>query len=62
MEHIFNPCGEFWWSPEGPINQIQSPHLLAGAPGIFSSFKVCSDAKEGVGYEKQREATAPIHP
>ena len=27
---------------------------------IFRSFKVCSDAKERVGCEKQREATAPI--
>ena len=26
------------WSPEGPISQIQSPHLHAGAPGIFSDL------------------------
>ena len=32
---IFNPCGEFRWSPEGPVSQIHSPHLLPGAPGIF---------------------------
>ena len=38
MELIFNPCGEFWWSPEGPISQIHSPHLLVGAPGIFSNL------------------------
>ena len=48
MELIFNPCGEFRWSPEGPVSQIHSPRL----PGIFS------DAKVGCG--KQREATAPI--
>ena len=34
-ELIFNLCGEFRWSPEGPVNQIHSPHLLVGAPGIF---------------------------
>ena len=32
----FNPCGEFRWSPEGPISKIHSPHLHAGAPEIFS--------------------------
>ena len=35
MELIFNPCGEFRYSPEGPVSQIHSPHLLVGAPGIF---------------------------
>ena len=30
--------------------------------GFLRSFKVCSDAKERVGCEKQRQATAPIHP
>ena len=38
MELIFNPRGEFRWSPEGPISQIHSPHLLAGDPGIFSDL------------------------
>ena len=38
MELIFNPCGEFWLSPEGPVSQIHSPHLLVGAPGIFSDL------------------------
>ena len=32
---IFNPCGEFRWSPENPVSQIHSLHLLVGAPGIF---------------------------
>ena len=36
MELIFNPCGEFRWSPEGPVSQIHSPHLHTGTPGIFS--------------------------
>ena len=36
MELIFNPCGEFQWSPEGPVSQIHSPHVHVGAPGIFS--------------------------
>ena len=35
MELIFNPCGEFRSSLEGPVSQILSPHLHAGAPGIF---------------------------
>ena len=38
MELIFNPCGEFRCSPEGPVSQIHSPHLLVGAPGIFSDL------------------------
>ena len=32
---ILTPCGEFRWSPEGPVSQIHSPHLLVGTPGIF---------------------------
>ena len=38
MELIFNLCGEFRWNPEGPVSQIHSPHLLVGAPGIFSGL------------------------
>ena len=38
MELIFNPCGEFRWSPDGPVSQIHSPHLHAGAPGISSDL------------------------
>ena len=38
MELIFIPCGEFRWSPEGPVSQIHSPHLHVGAPGIFSDL------------------------
>ena len=38
MELIFNPCGEFRWTPEGQVSQIYSPHLLVGAPGIFSDL------------------------
>ena len=37
-ELIFNPCGDFWWNPEGPVSQMHSPHLLVGAPGIFSDL------------------------
>ena len=37
MKLIFNPCGEFRWSSEGPVSQIHS-HLHVGAPGIFSDF------------------------
>ena len=35
---LFNPCGEFQWSLEGPVSQFHSPHLLVGAPGIFSDL------------------------
>ena len=38
MELIFNPCGEFRSSPEGPVSQIHSPHLHVGVPGIFSDL------------------------
>ena len=38
MTLIFNPCGEFRWSPEGPGSQMHSPHLHVGAPGIFSDL------------------------
>ena len=37
-ELIFNPCGEFRWSPEGPVSQVHSPHLHIGSPGIFSDL------------------------
>ena len=33
---IFNLCGEFRWSPEGPVSSIHYPQLHFGAPGIFS--------------------------
>ena len=38
MELIFNLCGEFRWSVEGPDSQIHSPHLHTSALGIFSDL------------------------
>ena len=38
MKLIFNSCGEFRWSPDSPVIQIHLPHLLVGAPGIFSDL------------------------
>ena len=38
MGLIFNPCGEFLWSLEGAVSRIHSPHLHAGAPGVFSDL------------------------
>ena len=38
MELIFKPCGQFRWSPEGPVNQIHSPNLHVGVPVIFSDL------------------------
>ena len=40
MELIFNHCGEFRWSAEGPVSQIHSTHLHAGSPGIFSDLLI----------------------
>ena len=57
MELIFNSCGEFWWSPEGPVSQIHSPYLYVVPLG---SFQICSDATERVRCGKQREVTSPI--
>ena len=61
MELMFNPCGEFRWSPEGPVSQIHYPHLLVGASGIFSDLLryVQTLKRERVGCGKQRGATAP---
>ena len=38
MELTFSPCGEFRWSPEGPVSQIHSLHLHVEGPGIFSDI------------------------
>ena len=38
MELIFNLCGEYRWSPEGPVCQIHFSHLHVEAPGIFSDL------------------------
>ena len=61
MELIFNPCGEFRWSPEGPVSQIPLSAPPRWCPwDLFRSFNFCSDAKERMGCGKKREATAPI--
>ena len=38
IELIYDPCGEFRWTPEGPASQIHSPHVRDGVPGIFSDI------------------------
>ena len=38
LSTVFIPCGEFRWSPEGPVSQIHSPYLNAEVPGIFSDL------------------------
>ena len=38
MKLIFNPYGEFRWSPEGPVSLIHSPHFHVGALGVFSDL------------------------
>ena len=42
MELIFNPCGQFRWSPEGSLS---SPPLWCPWD-LLRSFKVCSDDEE----------------
>ena len=63
MELIFKPCGEFRWSPEGPVSQIHSSHLHSGSPGIFSDLlRSVQMLKSAMGCGKQWEATPPIYP
>ena len=38
MQLIFNPGGKFRWNPESTVSQIHSPHLIVGAPGLFSDL------------------------
>ena len=38
MELMFNPCGEFRWSPEGPVSQIHSPHPPRWCPWDLSDL------------------------
>ena len=38
IELIFNPCGEYGWRLGGPVSQIHSPPLHAGASRIFSDL------------------------
>ena len=56
------PCGEFRWNPEGPVSQIHSSHLHAGAPGIYSDLSRSVQMLKRVECRNQREATAPIYP
>ena len=52
MELIFNPCGEFRWSPESPVCQTHSSHLHVGSPGIFSDLlRSVQILKRGCGAE-----------
>ena len=38
MELLFNPCGEFRWSLEGPVSQIHPPHRHFAALAFFSDL------------------------
>ena len=55
----FNLCGEFRWSPEGPVSQIHSPHFHDGAPRIFSDHLNSVQMLKGDWDEVNNE---PIHP
>ena len=55
LKLIFNPCGEFRWSPEDPVSQIHSPHLHVGAPEIFSDLlRYVQMVKRGSGVRKAK--------
>ena len=58
MELIHNPYGKFRWRPEGPVSQIQSPHLHVGAPAIFSDLW---RSVQMLTREWSAEATASIY-
>ena len=51
MEPMFNLCGEFRRSPEGP--QLAKSTLLTSSLVPLGSFQICSDAKERMGCGKQ---------
>ena len=59
-EQIFNPCGEFHWSSQGPVSQFHYPHLNVGAPGIFSDLLGPLQILKRNGCGKQQEANAVI--
>ena len=59
---MFNPWGEFRWSPEGPITQIHFPNLHVGAPGIFSHLLRSVQMLKREECGKQRKATATLVP
>ena len=42
--------------------QLAKSTLLTSTLGPLGYFKFCSDAKERVGCEKEREVTASIYP
>ena len=56
MKLIFNTCGEFRRSQEGPVSQTRSLHLYSGAPGIFSHLSSSVQMlKREWGAEMQRK-------
>ena len=46
MELIFNPCGEFQWSPVGPVSQIHSPPPRWCPWDLFRSFNTLNTKPE----------------
>ena len=56
LMELINPCGEFQWSPEGPVSQIHSSHLHVRAPGISSDLLRSVQMLKGEGV---RKATVP---
>ena len=52
MELLFNPCDKFRLSPEGPVGQIHSTHLLVVAPGIFSANTSTATTPEDVSHSR----------
>ena len=56
MKLIFNPCGEFRWSSEGPVNQIHFPQPPRWGPwDLFRSLRSVQMLKREWGTESNRK-------
>ena len=63
MDMLFNTCGEFRWSTEGPVSQIHSPHFHIDAPGIFSDILTpVQMLKKELGAESNGKVPHPFNP
>ena len=57
-----NTCGEFRWSPEGPVSQIHSPHLLVGAPRIFLDLLRFVQVRKATGGYRTYSSLVKLQP
>ena len=59
---MFNPCGKFRWSPEGPFSQIHSPYLHIGAPVFSDILKSVQMLKREWGAESNGKLPHLLNP